>query len=147
MFRPTAKLFLAGKETKSTGEVRQFTTHQLAAGAEWNAVHHRAEIQRDGRTITKEQTDFPWGWSGSGHYARIRLGRRGWSSCWRRLSLSRVGQTKDGLSSYNPPTSNRRWEGSFVCRAAGGERTTEFASAMWRCGRNRKRDRSASLVA
>ncbi|MBI3840251.1 MAG: TIGR03000 domain-containing protein [Planctomycetia bacterium] len=50
-----AKLFLAGHETKATGEVREFTTTRLASGSEWTTYAIRAEIERDGKTQVREE--------------------------------------------------------------------------------------------
>jgi uncharacterized protein (TIGR03000 family) len=51
-----AKVTLAGRETSSTGEVREFTTSKLAPGAEWKdyTVHVVAHV--DGRDVTKDET-------------------------------------------------------------------------------------------
>lgn len=51
-----AKVYLAGRETSSTGEVREFTTSKLTAGTEWNnyTVHVVANI--DGRDVSKDET-------------------------------------------------------------------------------------------
>jgi uncharacterized protein (TIGR03000 family) len=51
-----AKLFLAGKETKARGEVREFSTSKLPAGAEWQTYAIRAVINRDGHEEVREQT-------------------------------------------------------------------------------------------
>jgi uncharacterized protein (TIGR03000 family) len=51
-----AKLFLAGHETKATGEVREFTTTRLNSGSEWTTYAIRAEIERDGQTQVREET-------------------------------------------------------------------------------------------
>jgi uncharacterized protein (TIGR03000 family) len=51
-----AKLFLAGRETKATGEVREFTTTRLNPGSEWTTYAIRAEIERDGQTQVREET-------------------------------------------------------------------------------------------
>ncbi len=51
-----ARLFLAGQEASATGSVREFTTNRLAAGSEWNNYTLRAEIERDGQIVTREQT-------------------------------------------------------------------------------------------
>jgi uncharacterized protein (TIGR03000 family) len=50
-----AKLFLAGKETKATGDVREFTTSKLAAGAEWQTYTIRAVVTRNGHEEVREQ--------------------------------------------------------------------------------------------
>jgi len=51
-----AKVYLAGRETSSTGEVREFSTSKLAAGTEWKdyTVHVTANI--DGRDVSKDET-------------------------------------------------------------------------------------------
>jgi uncharacterized protein (TIGR03000 family) len=51
-----AKLFLAGQETRSTGAVREFVTRQLSGGDEWSTYTVRAVIERDGQTVSKDQT-------------------------------------------------------------------------------------------
>ena len=51
-----AKLFLAGHETKATGEVREFTTTRLNSGSEWTTYAIRAEIERDGKTQVREES-------------------------------------------------------------------------------------------
>ena len=51
-----AKVYLAGKETKSSGTAREFTTSKLQAGQAWNHYVVRAEINRDGTVISREQT-------------------------------------------------------------------------------------------
>jgi uncharacterized protein (TIGR03000 family) len=51
-----AKVFLAGRETSSTGEVREFATTKLAEGAAWAQYPVRVEVQVDGRTVTHEET-------------------------------------------------------------------------------------------
>jgi uncharacterized protein (TIGR03000 family) len=50
-----ARVFLAGNETKQTGEVREFSTNKLTAGEGWKNYTVRAEIEQDGKLITKEQ--------------------------------------------------------------------------------------------
>jgi uncharacterized protein (TIGR03000 family) len=50
-----ARVFLAGNETKQTGEVREFSTNKLTAGEGWNNYTVRAEIEKDGKMVTKEQ--------------------------------------------------------------------------------------------
>jgi uncharacterized protein (TIGR03000 family) len=51
-----AKVYLAGRETSSTGEVREFTTSKLTPGTEWNnyTVHVVANV--DGRDVSKDET-------------------------------------------------------------------------------------------
>lgn len=51
-----AKVYLSGKETKSKGTVREFSTTRLPAGGKWNDYAIRVEIERDGQRLTKEQT-------------------------------------------------------------------------------------------
>ena len=51
-----AKLYLAGRETKATGPVREFTTKKLPAGSEWATYAVRAVIERDGQQVVREQT-------------------------------------------------------------------------------------------
>jgi uncharacterized protein (TIGR03000 family) len=51
-----AKLFLAGHETKATGEVREFSTTRLPNGSEWNTYAIRAVVERDGREQVREET-------------------------------------------------------------------------------------------
>lgn len=50
-----ARVFLAGHETQSTGEVREFSTNRLTAGAEWADYTVRVELDQDGETLTREQ--------------------------------------------------------------------------------------------
>ncbi len=51
-----AKLFLAGKETKATGPVREFSTEKLPVGSEWATYAIRAVVNRDGHEEVREQT-------------------------------------------------------------------------------------------
>jgi uncharacterized protein (TIGR03000 family) len=51
-----AKVYLAGRETSSTGEVREFTTSKLAPGAEWKQYTVRVVTNIDGRDVTKDET-------------------------------------------------------------------------------------------
>ena len=51
-----AKVTLAGRETTSTGDVREYTTTKLAPGAEWNDYTVRVVANVDGREVTKEET-------------------------------------------------------------------------------------------
>ena len=51
-----AKVFLAGQETKATGEVREFATTRLASGAGWTDYAVRVELTRDGQTLSQEKT-------------------------------------------------------------------------------------------
>jgi uncharacterized protein (TIGR03000 family) len=50
-----AKVYLAGNETRQTGEVREFSTSKLTAGEGWNGYTVRAEVEQDGRLVTREQ--------------------------------------------------------------------------------------------
>jgi uncharacterized protein (TIGR03000 family) len=49
-----AKLYLAGKETTATGEVREFSTTRLANGSEWASYAIRAVVERDGQEQVRE---------------------------------------------------------------------------------------------
>ena len=51
-----AKLYLAGHKTKSTGEVRKFSTTKLPNGSEWTKYAIRAVVDRDGHEQVREQT-------------------------------------------------------------------------------------------
>ncbi|MGD9724061.1 MAG: TIGR03000 domain-containing protein [Pirellulales bacterium] len=51
-----AKLFLAGRETKATGEVREFSTSRLQSGNEWTQYAIRAVVERDGHEQVREET-------------------------------------------------------------------------------------------
>lgn len=51
-----AKVYLAGQETTSTGEVREFTTSKLAPGAEWNDYTVKVVANIDGQEIVREKT-------------------------------------------------------------------------------------------
>ena len=50
-----AKVFLSGAETSAKGTNREFVTHRLAQGQTWDDYLVRAEIERDGRTISRVQ--------------------------------------------------------------------------------------------
>lgn len=50
-----ARVFLAGKQTSATGELREFSTTRLASQNAWANYPVRVEYERDGRTLTKEQ--------------------------------------------------------------------------------------------
>lgn len=52
----SAKVVLAGHETKTIGGVRTFTTTTLDDGAEWENYTVMVEYQQDGRTLTQEKT-------------------------------------------------------------------------------------------
>lgn len=51
-----AKVYLSGKETRSTGATREFSTTRLPNGSKWSDYSIRVEIERDGQKLTKEQT-------------------------------------------------------------------------------------------
>ncbi len=51
-----AKVFLAGHETTSSGEVREFTTAKLAAGQSWENYTVRVDFEQDGQTVSREKT-------------------------------------------------------------------------------------------
>lgn len=51
-----AKLFLAGHETKATGEVREFSTTKLPNGGQWQKYEIKAVVDRDGRQEVREQS-------------------------------------------------------------------------------------------
>jgi uncharacterized protein (TIGR03000 family) len=51
-----AKLFLAGREMKATGPVREFSTTRLPSGSEWATYAIRAVVDRDGHKDVREQT-------------------------------------------------------------------------------------------
>jgi len=51
-----AKVFLSGNETYGDGEVRTFTTTKLAQGQTWGNYVVRVEVERNGRTLSKEET-------------------------------------------------------------------------------------------
>jgi len=51
-----AKVYLSGRETTSTGDVREFATSKLAPGAEWNDYTVKVVANIDGREVSKEQT-------------------------------------------------------------------------------------------
>ena len=51
-----ARVYLAGQETRSGGEVREFTTTKLPAGSQWDNYTIQVVLSKDGRDLTKEQT-------------------------------------------------------------------------------------------
>ncbi len=51
-----AKVFLAGRETKSQGRVREFTTTKLSTNGQWTNYPIRVEFTQDGETMVKEET-------------------------------------------------------------------------------------------
>jgi uncharacterized protein (TIGR03000 family) len=50
-----AKVYLAGKETTLTGELRKFTTTRLPIGQQWANYAVRVEVERDGQKLAKEE--------------------------------------------------------------------------------------------
>lgn len=51
-----AKVFLAGRETKSKGRVREFTTTKLSNNGQWTNYPIRVEFTQNGETMVKEET-------------------------------------------------------------------------------------------
>jgi uncharacterized protein (TIGR03000 family) len=51
-----AKVFLAGRETKQSGAVREFTTTALPSGSEWENYTVRVVVEQDGKPQSQEQT-------------------------------------------------------------------------------------------
>lgn len=51
-----AAVTLEGRETKASGSVRQFTTTELAKGAEWNDYSVVVTLERSGRTEIRKKT-------------------------------------------------------------------------------------------
>jgi uncharacterized protein (TIGR03000 family) len=51
-----AKVFLAGNVTKAAGETRIFRTTGLSGAQNWDGYTIRVEVERGGRTLTKEET-------------------------------------------------------------------------------------------
>jgi uncharacterized protein (TIGR03000 family) len=51
-----AKVYLSGNETRGGGEVRTFSTTKLATGQAWDNYVVRVEVERNGRTLSKEET-------------------------------------------------------------------------------------------
>ncbi len=50
-----AKVYLSGKSTQSSGEVRRFSSSRIAKGEQWADYDVRVTVERGGRTITKEK--------------------------------------------------------------------------------------------
>lgn len=50
-----AKVYLSGNETHGSGEVRTFSTTKLAEGQAWGNYVVRVEVERNGRTLSKEE--------------------------------------------------------------------------------------------
>jgi uncharacterized protein (TIGR03000 family) len=51
-----AKVYLAGNATKASGETRVFRTTGLSGNKAWEGYTIRVELERGGRTVTKEET-------------------------------------------------------------------------------------------
>jgi uncharacterized protein (TIGR03000 family) len=51
-----AKVYLAGNATKASGETRVFRTTGLSSNKSWEGYTIRVELERGGRTVTKEET-------------------------------------------------------------------------------------------
>jgi uncharacterized protein (TIGR03000 family) len=51
-----AKVYLAGVETRSTGESRFFTTRRLKQGEQWPDYTIKVEVEREGRVVAKQHT-------------------------------------------------------------------------------------------
>jgi uncharacterized protein (TIGR03000 family) len=51
-----ARVTLAGNETSATGELRVYRTTSLSDGQTWSDYQVRVTIERDGQTLTREQT-------------------------------------------------------------------------------------------
>jgi uncharacterized protein (TIGR03000 family) len=50
-----AKVYLSDRETKQTGEVREYTTTRLAPGDAWEDYVVRVTLERDGETLSQER--------------------------------------------------------------------------------------------
>lgn len=50
-----ASVFLSGAPTKQTGELRTYSTTQLAAGQAWDNYTVRVELNRNGQTLVREK--------------------------------------------------------------------------------------------
>ena len=50
-----AKVYLSGNETHGSGEVRRFSTTKLQSGQKWQDYVVRVEVQRNGKTLSKEE--------------------------------------------------------------------------------------------
>ncbi|GIW93125.1 MAG: hypothetical protein KatS3mg110_1166 [Pirellulaceae bacterium] len=51
-----ARVTLAGHDTSATGQVRVFRSRALAPGQTWENYRVRVSVERDGRTLVKEET-------------------------------------------------------------------------------------------
>ena len=51
-----AKVLLAGRETKGSGLVREFSTRKLTGEGQWANYPVRVELERDGETLVQERT-------------------------------------------------------------------------------------------
>ena len=47
---------LAGRETKASGPVREFSTTKLVSAGQWADYPVRVEIERDGETVVQQRT-------------------------------------------------------------------------------------------
>jgi uncharacterized protein (TIGR03000 family) len=52
----TAKVILAGAETKQTGAEREYVTTKLAKGQEWTNYQIRVEMEQKGKVVSQEKT-------------------------------------------------------------------------------------------
>ncbi len=52
----TAKVYLAGNETTSSGELREFKTAKLAPGQTWENYTIRVEFEQAGQIVSREKT-------------------------------------------------------------------------------------------
>ena len=50
-----AKVYLSGSETRAAGSKRRFSTTRIEEGQKWADYAVRVTVERDGRTLTKEQ--------------------------------------------------------------------------------------------
>lgn len=51
-----AEVYLSGRETKQTGEVRRYTTTRLSPGDAWEDYVVRVTLERNGKTLSQERT-------------------------------------------------------------------------------------------
>ena len=50
-----AKVFLSGNSTRATGTERRFSTTRIGEGEKWADYLVRVTVEREGRTLSKEQ--------------------------------------------------------------------------------------------
>ena len=50
-----AKVYLSGNETRASGSKRRFSTTRIDEGQKWADYLVRVTVERDGRTLSKEQ--------------------------------------------------------------------------------------------